>query len=118
MGDAMSASNGRPWERAQRERRRRIDYPAWIDCGPGQPLRNCIIWDIAESGGRITIAEAETVPDEFVLILSRNGDFGRRCRVLWREGLQVEFFTLHHVQKKKPATSERGAAYPVDLETV
>jgi hypothetical protein len=117
-GKTVAGSYSRNWDRQHRERRRRIDYPAWIDCGQGQPLRNCIIWDISETGGRITIAEAETLPDEFVLVLSRTGDFGRRCRVLWREGLQVEFFTIHSVQKKTPAASAGVAQYEVDLEAM
>ena len=124
----MSGSQSRSWDRARQERRRRIDYPAWIDCGPGEALRNCIIWEISEIGGRITIGDADTVPDEFVLVLSRSGDFGRRCRVLSREPLQVEFFILHTVHKQKSAPADPGvvlgigapaaADNAVDLETV
>ena len=119
----MSVHQSQTWARQRSDRRRRIDYPAWLVCGPDEPLRNCIIWDISERGGRITVADAHTVPDEFILVLSRNGDFGRRCRVLSREDLQVEFYTLHPVQKIRPAVIDMGAsaddkADAVDLETV
>ena len=53
--------------------------------------RPCILSSFSNGGGQITGVRASTVPDEFVLQISR--DDGRKCRVIWRTdgALGVEF---------------------------
>jgi hypothetical protein len=50
--------------------------------GASSPL-SCIIWDISDSGARLTVADDQQVPDEFTLLLCR------RCRVVRRYDGQV-----------------------------
>ena len=64
-------------------RRHEIHYLAQIDRdGASSPL-SCIIWDISDSGARLTVADDQQVPDEFTLLLRR------RCRVVRRYDGQV-----------------------------
>ena len=64
-------------------RRHGIHYLAQIDRdGASSPL-SCIIWDISDSGARLTVADDQQVPDEFTLLLRR------RCRVVRRYDGQV-----------------------------
>src|SRR3974377_1717490 len=64
-------------------RRHEIHYLAQIDRdGVLSPL-SCIIWDISDSGARLTVADDQQVPDEFTLLLRR------RCRGVRRYDGQV-----------------------------
>ena len=53
--------------------------------------RPCILSSFSNGGAQITGVRASTIPDEFVLQITR-GD-GRVCRVIWRtdDALGVEF---------------------------
>jgi len=66
-----------------------MHLPARIDTGRGLRLLNCVIDDLWEAGARITLAIDAKLPREFVLVLSAEGDARRRCRSLWRDGLEV-----------------------------
>ena len=53
--------------------------------------RPCILSSYSNGGAQITGVRASTIPDEFVLQITR--DDGRECRVIWRtdDALGVEF---------------------------
>jgi len=53
--------------------------------------RPCILSSFSNGGAQITGVRASTIPDEFVLQITR--DDGRVCRVIWRtdDALGVEF---------------------------
>lgn len=68
---------------------RRIHYPAWIDIGGRSALRDCLVYDISESGAKLTVAGEEQVPDNFTLLLSCDGGIRRICQVAWRSGFNI-----------------------------
>jgi hypothetical protein len=68
--------------------RRAMDLPARIDTGQGSYLL-CILDNFSESGVRITLASDAKLPREFSLVLTASGDVRRRCRTLWRDGVEL-----------------------------
>jgi PilZ domain len=79
----------------RRERRKnfRVDWnsPATIYDPERNLARPCILSNFSNGGAEITGVRANTIPDEFMLQITR--DDGRKCRVLWRtnDTLGVEF---------------------------
>ncbi len=82
----------------RKARRKPLHYPAWIDVGDGSALRDCLIYDISETGARLTIAGEEQVPDNFTLLLSRDGARGAFAKSLGAQGSMsaLSFYALHH----------------------
>jgi PilZ domain len=76
--------------------RKQIHHAAWIYLGGDTPLRSCTIYDISNTGVRITLATEEEIPAEFTLLLTADGRARRRCSVIWRDGFNVgaEFIRL------------------------
>jgi PilZ domain len=99
----------------RRARRRPMRYTAWIAPKPGD-LHGCVLSDVSDSGARIRVEDADTIPDCFMLMLARNGKVLRPCRVVWRkpQHLGVTFLThnafVTHVAKAAPATPKQGDA--------
>jgi hypothetical protein len=73
----------------RRKPRRLFHYNAAILTDGKSPPRTCAIADISESGARILLESDSELPDRFLLLLSRNGQARRKCRVVWRNGLVV-----------------------------
>jgi hypothetical protein len=69
--------------------RHRVHCPAWVDVGDGAHVRSCKLWDVSDTGVRITIDAPHEVPMEFSLILSADGGIRRRCRIIWRSDNQI-----------------------------
>src|SRR5262245_27999449 len=69
----------------RKRRRKLLHYPAWIMTGPRAPLRKCMLWDISDSGARVTDFGDWDPPEQFILLLARDGSSRRRCRRVWRE---------------------------------
>ena len=69
--------------------RKRENRPAWIDTNNGSPLLDCVVWDVSEEGVRISIDMPRSVPQEFFLVLSKDGKLRRRCKVVWRSAEQI-----------------------------
>lgn len=69
--------------------RKQIRYAAWIDLGSGPPLRPCTIYDISNTGVRITLGTKEQIPAEFTLVLTADERLRRRYRVIWQDGFDV-----------------------------
>jgi hypothetical protein len=79
----------------RRERRKnfRVEWNslATIDDLERHLARPCILSNFSNGGAEITGVRARTIPDEFMLQITR--DDSRKCRVLWRtdDSLGVEF---------------------------
>jgi hypothetical protein len=73
----------------RRKPRRLFHYNASILTDGKSPPRTCAIADISETGARLLLESDSELPDRFLLLLSRNGDARRKCRVVWRDGLVV-----------------------------
>lgn len=69
--------------------RRPMQYTAWIALADSKTPQGCVLSDISESGARLDIENAESVPDDFVLLLSRRGVPKRKCHVVWRNERQL-----------------------------
>jgi len=67
--------------------RRRYNESAWIRLG-GSLVRECQVVDLSRTGVRLLVKNADSLPDTFVLVLSK-GSTGRPARVRWRRGTQV-----------------------------
>jgi hypothetical protein len=83
--------------------RRTMQYTAWI-AQKDQPLIGCILADISEHGARLDVETIDTVPDEFMLFLSRRGTPRRKCRVAWRSEEQNQI----GVKFEAPALPPKG----------
>ena len=73
----------------RRSRRRSVNRPAKIKFDNRTPPHECVITDISTGGVRLRVVGFE-VPDEFVLLDSRDGNAAEFCyRVVWRQGEEV-----------------------------
>jgi hypothetical protein len=72
----------------RKTKRQAMRYTAWIAPKPGE-LHGCVLSDISDTGARISVEDANTIPDSFMLMLARNGKVLRPCRVIWRKPQQV-----------------------------
>jgi hypothetical protein len=88
-----------PWFVTENRRaapRHRYDgNDTWVRLG-GSLVRQCQIVDLSRTGVRLAVTNAETLPNTFALILSKNSS-GRPARMKWRCGNEVgaEFFTAN-----------------------
>jgi hypothetical protein len=59
------------------------------------PVR-CMMLDVSASGARLKLNAASEVPDEFTLVLAKEGRVRRRCRIVWRreDVMGIRFLTL------------------------
>ena len=77
-----------PFRRDKRNAARRmLRYTGWISFGSDE-LHGCVIADISDTGARLKVEKARSVPDEFFLRLSARGK-SRQCFVVWRTADQV-----------------------------
>ena|SRR5450830_521793 len=68
--------------------RRPIRYTAWLMLEADR-LHGCVLSNVSDTGARIDVEDAKTIPDYFLLLLSGNGSAQRKCRVVWRKPRQV-----------------------------
>ena len=68
--------------------RRKAGAQAFIRLEGGFAVRPCAVIDLSESGVKIAIDEAKSVPNIFTFLTSRNA-VGRRATVKWRRGSQI-----------------------------
>lgn len=89
FGRKLAAPLGLRNARDQRKAtRKKVGANAWIRLGGGFATRPCSVTDISDTGVQITVLDAEPLPNEFSLLMSRGGA-GRRARVKWRRGSKV-----------------------------
>lgn len=68
---------------------------ASIFIGSSSPLFPCKMLDVSDAGARLQLDVPGTLPDEFILVLSRDGRLSRKCRIRWRrrDMVGVRFLT-------------------------
>lgn len=88
----MITGNYRQRAELRKKPRRQFQYPAKLITSDGVQ-KSCTILDISHSGVRLTLDQAESITDTFILFLTRNGAAQRHCRVIWKTGdtVGVEF---------------------------
>jgi hypothetical protein len=72
-----------PFRELRSSPRHEIHYLAQIDRDGASPPLSCVIWDISASGAKLTVADEQSIPDEFTLLLRR------RCHVVRRYEGQI-----------------------------
>jgi PilZ domain len=66
------------------------EYPRFVRLGAtlvgtdNTSLGNCLLADLSAVGARLIVQSPADLPDEFSLILSRDGQLRRKCTVDWR----------------------------------
>ena len=87
----------------RRQKRRAISKLCWIDVGPDQDPIECCIENISNAGALLSSEQADQIPDEFGLYFTRDGNVGRKCKVVRRNGTtQIAlFFIARNIPKPK-----------------
>jgi hypothetical protein len=85
-----------------------VHYPASINRGDGT-LLDCMIWDISAIGAKLTVATQDQIPDQFMLLLSKNGSGCRWCRVIWRSRLEIGVQFAAGPQARTTSTPTSGS---------
>jgi hypothetical protein len=55
--------------------------PAWIRVDGGFSVRPCVVLGLSGAGVRLLVDERYTVAGQFNLLLKRDANWGRRCRI-------------------------------------
>jgi len=69
--------------------RRRVLQGAWIFLGGGATSIPCVIVDLSDAGARLKVDPEHKLPEQFILVMSRDGLLNRRCRTVWRQEDQL-----------------------------
>ena len=65
-------------------RRKPIGADGFVYAFDGQRIGSCQIKDVSEGGAMLVLSNAEELPRQFVLALSRDGRVRRHCRTVWQ----------------------------------
>jgi hypothetical protein len=59
--------------------------------------------DLSHSGARLQLNETGALPDEFILVMARNGTVRRCCQVIWRaeHTVGVQFLPVDQFKGRK-----------------
>jgi hypothetical protein len=69
--------------------RRPLRQPAMMLNVDGSMLGLCVILDVSATGARLEPPQSIEVPNEFILLLTRNRNVRRRCKVVRRQGSAI-----------------------------
>ncbi len=67
--------------------RTRLDVPGRICLDEHRSL-SCLVYDRSEAGVRVTLPEAEIIPETFLLEIEQSPIFFV-CRLVWRKGDEI-----------------------------
>jgi hypothetical protein len=85
---SFSALTRKPKDK-RRSPRKKVSASAWIRLNGDFAVRPCKVHDISHNGVLIIISRGETVSNEFIFMMSRDGSSSRRARVKWRRGTEI-----------------------------
>jgi hypothetical protein len=69
--------------------RRHVRQGARMIRADGSALGTCIMIDVSATGACLVVKASDAPPDQFILLLSLNGQLRRHCSVAWRTGNAV-----------------------------
>ena len=99
--------------RTFRERRGSLREPvrhsAWIDLGPGATPRHCSVLNVSETGARLFLSIDAALPREFSLVFAKYGMMRRRCRLIWRSGVEAGVNYVGLLEGEDAASPHRGS---------
>jgi hypothetical protein len=93
---------GRSFIEQRRWLRESVYFPAWITSDAGPQWHSCTVLDVSDGGARIMLSSQTCVPDEFWLVLTRDGTRRRRCQVAWRSDDQIGVSYVGPLQSYRP----------------
>jgi hypothetical protein len=75
-------------------------------------LGRCAMLDVSATGAQLRLNATSEVPNEFILILSKNGRVFRRCQIVWRceDNVGVRFLAAPSSTANQPPAQERERA--------
>jgi hypothetical protein len=75
----------------RRFHRKSFERVAALYFGDGSPSTKCEVLDISEGGARLRplTGSPKTLPEKFILMLSKCGKVRRNCRVIWRSAAEL-----------------------------
>jgi PilZ domain len=74
---------------ARKSDRRVFRKPAAILNADGSLFGMCTMLDVSVTGAKVKLEGATEAPNEFILLLSKDGKVRRRCKVLWRKETEI-----------------------------
>ena len=91
----------------RRAQRHGINWDGMIvDPVGGGIIGPCTVANVSATGAKLVLKDQDAeVPDEFALILSRNGGVQRRCELVWREGGSLGARFLQSQAAERPIPS-------------
>jgi hypothetical protein len=96
----------------RRRPRKHLDLPAWIDVGNDARLQRCTLVDMSDSGARLAVDDIESLPDKFLLALSRSGQPRQSCTVVWRRHDEIGIEFIASLQANACSSESIDAASP------
>jgi PilZ domain len=80
----------------------------------GKPIGACHLCDVSATGARLALAPRvlAKLPEEFILVLAKQGKVNRRCRIVWRsqDAVGVRFSNRNGVTRRSPAAANNAAS--------
>ena len=83
-----------------------LNHKCWIVQAEGQPGIAAHISNVSKTGARLVFQSPETIPDEFTLILTQDGQVCRRCCVVQRQGSDIEITFVHGHRNSVEASTD------------
>ena len=90
---------------------------AWISHGSGRSDVPCVLWDMSETGARLSAARSNFLPGGFTLLLTKDRRSQRHCRVVWRTDGQLGVQFVQGAdnddfapRSRRPKNASRGGA--------
>lgn len=77
-----------PFPERRKAARQVLQLNAIIERAPNLLPLSCLIVDMSVTGARISAPDT-ALPNDFTLLLSREGPVRRNCRVIWRSNFTV-----------------------------
>jgi hypothetical protein len=81
-------------EEKRKKQRKPLQRRVWIDLADGAPVIECALGNMSDTGAKLVFPNAVgKLPSQFVLLLAKDGQVARKCRLAWKEGdeIGVEF---------------------------
>ncbi len=99
--------------RGERRQNFRVEWKSSAAFYDGEGRRHpCVVSDLSNGGAKITGANPETMPDDFLLLVSPHSAL-RTCHIAWRgkDAVGVRFTdTLGHVRTPEARSRRKTAA--------
>jgi len=84
------SSRNPDWVQRRKTARRPVNLTAAILAEDGRAMIcECTMADVSEDGTKLIVEQPATIPESFVLVLSRGARILRKCTVRWRSDTAI-----------------------------